>query len=171
MKPNLTSFASSVAIVAIALCSVAVAQAPAAVDTGISLSNMDTSVRPGNNFYLYANGGFIARTKLPADRAGIGVSGIQASGETRKAFEDHLVIIQSALILAALLVVFVGGLGLTTTLTLSVLERTREIGIMSAMTRVDRSRRMWTNSFWKIATNEFQSAPVIPPRAPPRPAR
>jgi putative endopeptidase len=42
-------------------------------DTGISIENMDPSVRPGDNFYLYANGGYIARTKLPADRASIGV--------------------------------------------------------------------------------------------------
>src|ERR1700738_3139967 len=42
-------------------------------DTGISIPSMDPAVRPGDNFYLYANGGFIARTKLPADRAAIGV--------------------------------------------------------------------------------------------------
>ncbi len=41
--------------------------------TGISIPNMDPAVRPGDNFYLYANGGFVARTKLPADRAAIGV--------------------------------------------------------------------------------------------------
>ena len=40
---------------------------------GISIANMDTAVRPGDNFYLYANGGYIARTKLPADRASLGV--------------------------------------------------------------------------------------------------
>jgi putative endopeptidase len=50
------------------------ASAPAQTrDTGISIPNMDPAVRPGDNFYLYANGGFIARTKLPADRAAIGV--------------------------------------------------------------------------------------------------
>jgi putative endopeptidase len=42
-------------------------------DTGISIPNMDPAVRSGDNFYLYANGGFIARTKLPPDRAAIGV--------------------------------------------------------------------------------------------------
>jgi putative endopeptidase len=72
MNANLTNFVSSAAIVAIAL-SVAVAQAPTKVDTGIALPNMDTSVRPGNNFYLYANGGYIARTKLPPDRASVGL--------------------------------------------------------------------------------------------------
>jgi putative endopeptidase len=49
------------------------AQAPAAPDTGISIPNMDPAVHPGDNFYLYANGGFISRTKLPADRSSIGV--------------------------------------------------------------------------------------------------
>src|ERR1700733_10703172 len=48
----------------------AFAQTP---DTGISIPNMDPTVHPGDNFYLYANGGYIANTKLPADRAAIGV--------------------------------------------------------------------------------------------------
>lgn len=67
------------------------------------------------------------------DRASIGVAGIQALSDSRKSFADHLVIIKSALIFAALLVVLVGGLGLTSTLTLNVFERTREIGILSAI--------------------------------------
>jgi putative ABC transport system permease protein len=67
------------------------------------------------------------------DRAGILVGGIRALDDARQSFADHLVIIKSALIFAALLVVLVGGLGLTTTLTLNVIERTREIGILSAM--------------------------------------
>jgi putative endopeptidase len=55
-----------------------IAQSPAQTpqqtqDTGISIPNMDTTVRPGDNFYLYANGDYIARTKLPADRAALGV--------------------------------------------------------------------------------------------------
>ncbi len=40
---------------------------------GIQTENMDTAVRPGDDFYRYANGGFIARTKLPPDRAAINV--------------------------------------------------------------------------------------------------
>jgi putative endopeptidase len=53
--------------------SVSIQSRAAAPDTGISIPSMDTAVRPGDNFYLYANGGFIAHTKLPADRAAIGV--------------------------------------------------------------------------------------------------
>jgi putative ABC transport system permease protein len=67
------------------------------------------------------------------ENAGISVAGIQALSDSRKSFSDHLVIIKSVLIFAALLVVLVGGLGLTSTLTLNVFERTREIGILSAI--------------------------------------
>jgi putative endopeptidase len=40
---------------------------------GIAIANMDTSVKPGDDFYLYANGGWIKRTEIPADRGAIGV--------------------------------------------------------------------------------------------------
>jgi len=66
-------------------------------------------------------------------RDGIGVLLMQSLADGRKAFEDHLVIIKSALIFAAALVVLVGGLGLTSTLTLNVIERTRELGILGAI--------------------------------------
>jgi putative endopeptidase len=49
------------------------AQTAAPLAHGIAVANMDTSVRPGDDFYSFANGGFIAHTKLPADRATIGV--------------------------------------------------------------------------------------------------
>ncbi|HEV7501946.1 MAG TPA: FtsX-like permease family protein [Vicinamibacteria bacterium] len=67
------------------------------------------------------------------ESAGLEVSLTQRLLDRRQAFEDHLVIVKSALILAAGLVVVVGALGLTSTLTLSVLERTREIGILAAL--------------------------------------
>jgi putative endopeptidase len=34
---------------------------------------MDPEVKPGDDFYLYANGGWIKRTEIPADRARLGV--------------------------------------------------------------------------------------------------
>ncbi|MGP8245736.1 MAG: M13 family metallopeptidase [Bryobacteraceae bacterium] len=40
---------------------------------GIVVANMDTSVKPGDDFYHYANGGWIQRTEIPPDRAGVGV--------------------------------------------------------------------------------------------------
>ena len=34
---------------------------------------MDPSIKPGDNFYLYANGAWIDRTQIPPDRASISV--------------------------------------------------------------------------------------------------
>jgi putative ABC transport system permease protein len=65
--------------------------------------------------------------------AGIAIQDSQRLGDRRQAFADHLVIIESALLFAAILVVLVGGLGLASTLMLNVLERTREIGVLSAI--------------------------------------
>ncbi len=45
---------------------------------GIAIANMDPSVKPGDNFYLYANGAWIKRTEIPADRPSIGVFSILA---------------------------------------------------------------------------------------------
>jgi putative endopeptidase len=40
---------------------------------GIQLANMDRSLRPGDDFYRYANGDWIKRTQIPADREGVDV--------------------------------------------------------------------------------------------------
>jgi len=48
-------------------------EAPKQDTHGISVANMDRSVKPGDNFYLYCNGDWIKRTELPPDRAGISV--------------------------------------------------------------------------------------------------
>src|SRR5271165_7011910 len=36
---------------------------------GIAIANMDPSVKPGDDFYEYSNGGWIKRTEIPADRS------------------------------------------------------------------------------------------------------
>jgi putative endopeptidase len=46
---------------------------PAPQAHGIAVANIDRSVRPGDDFYQYANGEWIKRTEIPADRAGVGV--------------------------------------------------------------------------------------------------
>lgn len=48
-------------------------EAPLTTVHEISVANMDRSVVPGDNFYLYANGDWIKRTVIPPDRAGVGV--------------------------------------------------------------------------------------------------
>jgi putative ABC transport system permease protein len=64
---------------------------------------------------------------------GIPVSGLHRTLDQRQGILDHLVIIFAILTMASLVVVFVGGVGLTTTLALSVVQRTREIGILGAI--------------------------------------
>jgi len=46
--------------------------APALPTThGIVIANMDTTVKPGDNFYLYANGKWQANTEIPPDRTSL----------------------------------------------------------------------------------------------------
>jgi predicted metalloendopeptidase len=40
--------------------------------SGIDKAGFDTAVRPQDNFFLYVNGGWIARTEIPADKASWG---------------------------------------------------------------------------------------------------
>jgi endothelin-converting enzyme/putative endopeptidase len=40
---------------------------------GIAAANIDRSVKPGDDFYAYANGEWLKRTEIPPDRARIGV--------------------------------------------------------------------------------------------------
>lgn len=47
------------------------AEAPALV-SGISVENMDTSIRPGDDFFSYVNGKWLEQTELPADKPAYG---------------------------------------------------------------------------------------------------
>jgi putative endopeptidase len=40
---------------------------------GIVVANLDTSIKPGDDFYSYANGAWMKRTEIPPDRRGVGV--------------------------------------------------------------------------------------------------
>jgi len=44
----------------------------AAEEHGVVRENMDPSVKPGDDFFRYSNGGWIERTEIPADRATVG---------------------------------------------------------------------------------------------------
>jgi len=48
-------------------------------ELGIMLAAMDTSVDPGDDFYAYANGGWMTANEIPADRSNIG--GFWIAGE------------------------------------------------------------------------------------------
>ena len=53
--------------------------------------------------------------------------------EQRSVIEDHLLMVAGFLGNMSLLMIVVGGLGLASTMSLSVLERTREIGVLRAI--------------------------------------
>ncbi len=48
-------------------------QAPAPETHGIVVANIDRSVKPGDDFYHFANGDWIKRTEIPPDRADVDV--------------------------------------------------------------------------------------------------
>lgn len=65
--------------------------------------------------------------------AGLDVSASQQLAQVRKAIEEHLLILASFLIMMSVLVLAVGGLGLASTMSINVLERQREIGVLRAI--------------------------------------
>ena len=104
-------FAVTTLLAATALAGVAVAQkagapaapAPAAKPApkapgapqlgtfGVDLTAMDRTVQPGDDFYRYVNGGWMARTEIPADRSSWGGFGILrdlSDQRTRSLIED-----------------------------------------------------------------------------------
>jgi putative endopeptidase len=60
-------------------------------DSGIALENMDTTIRPGDDFFSYVNGTWIANTEIPADKAsydGFSVLADQAQEDVRVIIEE-----------------------------------------------------------------------------------
>jgi len=65
-----------IVIVILTLIAAACAQETSKSDSsrhGVAIANMDRSVKPGDDFYHYANGEWIKRTAIPADRGSVGV--------------------------------------------------------------------------------------------------
>ena len=60
------------------------------MESGIALAHMDTGVRPGDDFFSYVNGNWIAKTEIPADKASYGGFAILAD----EAQEDVKAIIE-----------------------------------------------------------------------------
>ena len=65
-------------ILAAGLMSNAAAAGPVTGAWGFDKTGMDPSVRPGDDFFKYANGGWDARTAIPADRTGYGLDYVLA---------------------------------------------------------------------------------------------
>ncbi len=61
-------------MIAAGVVAFALAQSLAVAEVhGVSPGNMDRSVKPGDDFYEFANGDWIKRTEIPPDRAGVDV--------------------------------------------------------------------------------------------------
>ena len=43
------------------------------IERGLDLSAMDTSIRPQDDFYTFANGGWMKTAQIPADKSSWGV--------------------------------------------------------------------------------------------------
>ena len=65
--------------------------------------------------------------------AGFETTGVIKVDDIKKKIDGHLVILAVMLIIMSVLGVVIGGLGLSTTMSVNVLERTREIGVMRAV--------------------------------------
>jgi putative ABC transport system permease protein len=75
----------------------------------------------------------IQRLRSTFQDNGIDVQSTQSMSEQRAVIEDHLLMVAGFLGMMAKLIIIVGGLGLASTMSMSVLERTREIGVMRAI--------------------------------------
>jgi endothelin-converting enzyme/putative endopeptidase len=50
---------------------------------GVAVANIDKSIKPGDDFYRYANGAWLARIEIPSDRAGVGVFSVLADRSSK----------------------------------------------------------------------------------------
>jgi putative ABC transport system permease protein len=75
----------------------------------------------------------IQRVRAELDRAGFVVSSSQLVEENRRVLEDHLLMVVQFLAAMGWVMIVVGGMGLASTMSLAVLERTREIGVLRAI--------------------------------------
>jgi len=65
--------------------------------------------------------------------AGLKATGVTGMADRRRVFDEHNSVIYDFLIGMAFLIVIVGGLGLMTVMSISVLERRRELGVLRAI--------------------------------------
>lgn len=75
----------------------------------------------------------IQRLRRDLEERGLAVESGQLVRASRAAMEDHLLMVAGFLVLMSQLTVVVGGLALASTMSLAVLQRTREIGVMRAI--------------------------------------
>lgn len=67
------------------------------------------------------------------EKQGIAIKSSRLLGDTRQAIEDHLQMVVSFLGMMGWVMIVVGGMGLASTMSVAVLERRREIGVLRAI--------------------------------------
>jgi predicted metalloendopeptidase len=72
MGRMLTRCGTMVASCALFGAALPVCATPAGANPGVQARDMDTSVRPGDDFYTYANGTWLKNSDIPADRSSVG---------------------------------------------------------------------------------------------------
>ncbi len=75
----------------------------------------------------------VLRLRAACTDAGMAVASSQMRTENRRVIEDHLLMVVDFLGVMAWVMIIVGGMGLASTMSLGVLERTREIGVLRAI--------------------------------------
>ncbi len=74
-----------------------------------------------------------ARAEATLDRAWMPVALSMTTGQQRQSLVDHIVIFVSLLSIMSMLIIVVGGFGLVSTMSLNVMERIRELGVLQAV--------------------------------------
>ena len=97
-----------------------------ALDGALGAAGIATTVR-----LIVDDGGAQAIAALKAE--GVIVNSIVPTTELKKAIDNHVVVFIAVLIALALLMAVIGALGLASSMSMSVIERTREFGIMKAI--------------------------------------
>jgi putative endopeptidase len=75
MKHTLTWAALAAALALTGPAAAQPAPTASARPPGLDLDGMDRSVKPGDDFFAYANGGWMAKTEIPPDRSSWGIGG------------------------------------------------------------------------------------------------
>ncbi len=73
MKKHLSFSGAALTCVLLSISALFAQNTPGQEGHGIVVENIDRSVKPGDNFYEFANGSWIKRTEIPPDRAGVDV--------------------------------------------------------------------------------------------------
>jgi len=73
MKPNNMILKTVLSCVVLSVLSAIAQNASVPHEHGIVVANMDRSVKPGDDFYRFANGNWVKRTEIPPDRAVVDV--------------------------------------------------------------------------------------------------